>query len=537
MSRKQLGLAAALAVLGFGCSSGSSGGGGDSLVTLSGPQTGTISVDLSNGEVSITKPQAIKLSAEATYDDPTDQLTISLTAQNYSTSTLHNAKVLVTTLSEGGVTGDGAFGAAAGDGEPVPPYIYFGPNSLAPKDEATGEIIVTGVTGVSADWSMDLELVFHPWFITGSAYDIAGEDASGSGQDFTLDTSELSFDDGRASFVPSALSSDGQKVYMGCRNQPAVAFLDLTTMTTTFSEDLTGGGSIAFDGTGSVGSVDGPTMSPDGNYLYAVLNLAHFYPGGTYPPGEITLLKLNADDLTIAESLVVFDPPTTEEAGVLADGAPVTEYRGRSLSVNGDGTRGALPIMRLGLVAYVDLENMVLIDTYPIDLGTPTGDGGGGGFTTTETRFAAISPDASMIAVAFSYSSGSDGTLALVSTTDGSITTITPPTAETFAGPGALQFGPDGRLYFGRNHLAATGAGLSIYNPATDTWIEQADVDGCAGIFFSSDGASYYVKDYGDGDLHAFDVETDAILTFEASGLDALTNTYSGNGHGLVVTR
>lgn len=527
MSRNRLGLSLVLAALGFACHSSSSSGGG--LKTLTGPQTGTVTVNLTSGKVTVTNPQALKVTAAATYDDPTDQVTLSLVVRNNSKSILHNPKVLVTGLSEGTVTGDGSFGPAPIDGVASSPYFYLGPNSMGSKDEAMADVVIDGVTGAANDFSLDLEVVFHPWLIVPSGFDdITGEDSSGTGEGFALDASGLSYKgDNGPNFQPTAVSADTGVIYMGSRNQPAVAMLDLTTMSVTYGDSLVGG-TIAFDQTGAVGFIDGPEMSPDGNYLYAVSNHTHVYDNTTYVPGAVTLHKLNASTLAEVDSLVVYEPVVPP-----VDGGSSPQYRGRAISMNSDGTLGAIPLLRLGLVAYVNLETMELIDTDDVTEGTQLFDVNG---TSAEPRMVAMAPDGSAIYVAYSYDSGIDGTLDVIDTATGTITTSAPPTLETFAGPGMLKFGPDGRLYYGRVYLSGTGAGLSIYDPGTDTWIEIPDSDYCYSLAFSADGSTYYVNDYDEGQFRMYDIATDALLTFEASGLDELENTATGIGHGFVIT-
>lgn len=524
MHRLRLGLALAACTFAVACHSSSGGGSGSTgPVVLSGPQTGSLSIDLATGTAQVTaQPQALELDAQAAYDAAAERVTVTLGTGNNSTATLHNAKLLVRSLSEGSVVGDGVFGPAGGVAPP--PYVYLGPSSIAPGESTANDFVIEGVTGAQPVLSIDFELAFHPWLFTPGGYRVlAGEDASGSGQRIGVDLTAFGFfatdPDGShdTQFQPALASDDGRFVYLTCRNQPAVAVLDTTTMAVTLSNDLTGG-VLANDGTGSVGHVSGLSASPDGSLLYAVLNHTHsFRHNQTYPPTTVDLVVLNEVTLSIAATLTVFEPATGVGTGEFL------EFRGRKLSVTADGAFGALPITRTGLVAYIDLADLQVAELFDVS------------GSHLDPRFAAISPDGGEVYIAYNSNDlPSDGTLDVLDVATGLLSPLSPPTPGAANFVGALEFGPDGRLYYGRNH--GTEPGLSIYDPATGTWVEQPEARSGSGVAFAADGSRYYVHDNDDGDLHVFDAATDAPLPFDASGLSSLPNAGGGFGHGLVVT-
>ena len=536
--RHALVLASLLAVACGG--GGSSGGGGGGLKTLSGPQTGTVTVVLASGAVQITNPQAVNLSGTAVVDDAADTVTLSLTVTNKSTTLLTNPKVVVDSLSEGTTAGDGTFGPAPppADGG-SPPFYYYGPESLDSNGSASRDILITGVTGVGANLVIDLEVVFHPWlFVPGNWKELVGVDSSGSGEGLLYDVTSLgfqgtvegplmSFPDGH--FQPELASPDGRLVHFIARNQPAILTLDLVTMLPSLT-NLSGGG-LAFDGTGAVGSTSGLTRAPDGS-MYAVLNLgAHNYRfsnlgAADHPPPLVQLVHLDADLTPLAglelQPQVVLPP--------VGPGSHL-EYRGRKLSLSADGSRGAVPLTDLGEIVWIDLDAFSVIDTDAVTSGVQNFDVSA---TSSMPRLAAVSPDGSEIAVA--YVDG-DGSLDVIDTSTGAISLLVPPSVILFGDPmdntypTFLEYGPDGRLYYGRK-FNNTITGLSIYDPVAMTWVEQTAVVDAAGLAFG-DGV-YCAYDSDSQTVRCFDLTTDAPVQVPATGLETLSAL--GNfGHGMVL--
>jgi hypothetical protein len=510
----------------------------DGLPVLSGPQTGSVSVNLASAGVTFpTQPQGIDLSGTAVYDDPTDTVTLSLTVRDGSKTILQNPKVIPTNLSEGTITGDGTFGLPGPADGGSDPYIYYGPEEILPKESVTRDIVINGVTGAVADITMDVEIVMHPYWILSPGYDEIGVvDSSGSGQETTVDIEALGFlgqppikkPDGGVRdtrFLPFASTADGRYVYFSCWNQPAVGKLDLSDLTASFGPSLAAL-PLAFDGTGPVGSVDSLTLSPDEKYVYAVLNdgCHSLRNNQTYPGPDVKVYKLNASNLSIVDSVELFPstviPPPTD------GGLTYLEYRGRRLSISDDGTMGALAVTDLGTVYLLDLNGLTVVDQDDVTAGDQGFDVSA---TSITPRHAAISGDASTIYVAYS---GNDGTLDVIDVATGGITTLAPLTLSTNNNVGFLEFGPDGRLYYGRNFDALV-PGVSIYDPVGDAWVELTDIASAEGISFGE--TSYCVADQDDDTIQCFAYADDTTVPVEATALDTLTAPVD-NGHGLVLT-
>lgn len=526
MNVKHLGLAvgASAAVVLSSCSDSSS-----SKKVLTGPQTGTVTVNLDSEKVNFMQPAQIKMSGSALYDDVADTVTISLTLKNGSKSILHNPKALFSNLSEGTITGDGGFGPQPPSEGGAPTYVYFGPESIAPGSTATRDVVVDNVTGVDTMLTMDVDILVHPWFILPGGDDgVVATDSSGSGESvFINDVAEdTGFGGGGAPDAwtrADAKSPNGRYVYYTNRNQPAIVTYDTVDLSFTIGDSYMGG-DIAHDGTGDVGFIDGLTQSPDGEHIYAVLSHGvHTYPFGSsmWPePDEIEVLKLRATDLGVVERVTIWEP------GPLPVGGPSGEVRGRRMVLTPDGSMGAVAIQNDGLVYLIDTSDLSVIDA---DDGT---DGDQGFATTTfAPRIAAPSPDGSLIYVATNRLDTNDGTLEVIDVSDGSITTLAPDTVTVGNNmPTFLEFGPDGRLYYGRSY-DSTVPGLSIYDPAGMSWTEIAGE--MTAIAFRAD--AYYVWDDDAEEVRAFDY-TDSELVFEATGATGLPNTDEAFGHGLVLT-
>jgi hypothetical protein len=495
---------------------------GPDLVALAGPQVATVHVELASGAVSVpAQPQAWHISGSAAYDDPTDTLTVALTARNRSTLSLGNPKVLVGAVSDGATAGDGTYADAG------LPYISFGPESLAPNASATRDIVLTGVTGAGTSVAFDVDLRDGGWLFTPAGWDVvAAADAAGSGEALLIDVAELGPYGDATQLHPGTASPNGRYVDFAMRNQPAVARLDLTTFTLSTTKSLMGG-TLGFTGGGPPGFVDALTPSPNGELVYAVVNEgAHRYRHhGSLSPPNVRLVRLKAKSLGVSKKLLVF--PST----VMPGPGGFVEYRGRKLSITADGARGALPVTALGMVYLVDLETLALVD---VDPGTSGEQGFDVSSVSAEPRFAAIAPDGASIYVTFSSSATpDDGVLTVIDVATGALSPLAPPTTSSGVNnPQALELGPDGRLYYARNVVGVPG--LSIYDPVGDTWIENVEITACGGVAF--DDGVYLGADLSDGVVHVYDTATDAELPSPGAGALGVAVPGTQSGHGLVLS-
>jgi DNA-binding beta-propeller fold protein YncE len=520
-------LAAGIVLLLGSCGSGS-GGGGAGLVDLVGPQTGSMTIQLASGMVTFpSDPQALDLSATAVYDDASDSVDVALTLRNGSTSTLQNAKVVPSGLSEGTVISDADYPGPA-DGGLV--FVAYGPEQILPGDSVTRTLRIEGVGGAAPEVTLDLEVVQHPSLVFLHFWNTIGVvDAAGGLLPALIDVHSLGFrgDLGDARFQAYAVSADGRYVDFAARNQPAVLRFDLADFSASFGPSLAPL-SLGFDGNGPVGSVDSLTPSPDRAYLYAVLNDgAHAYRHSqTYPAPAVELVKLDALDLSVVDRVEVM--PSSVIPPVADGGTTYVEYRGRRLSVSADGTLGALAITGVGTVMLVDLATMTVLDQDALALGNQGFDVSA---TSQEPRLVALSPSGETIYVA--HAGPGDGTLDVIDVASGGITALAPPTPSSIESKnGFLEFGPDGRLYYGRQE-PGVAPGLSIYDTAGSSWVELPALQAATAIAFG--GSDYCVRDDEAGELRCFTYAADAAVPAPATGLFSLPGS-SLAGHGLVRT-
>ncbi len=531
MHSKQFALAALCAAAGLaaGCSSSSGGG----APALQGPQVGSASVNLATAAVTFpTQPQGIKLSGTAVYDDPTDVVTLSLTLRNASKTILQNPKVIPTNLTEGTVTGDGSFGVPSPADGSAPIFISYGPEAVLPKGTVTRDIVINGVTGAVPDIAFDLEVLLHPFFVYNTGFEGVGVvDSSGALADTAISVESLGFKglppapDGGTSagdtkFEARATSPDKRYVYFTCWNQPAVGALDLSTLTMTLGSNLTTG-AIAFDGTGALGSVADIVPSLDGNFLFCVLNDGtHSFRTDTYGNPLVRVVKLNSKSLAVVDSVDVVDTAPVPVGG------PVLNPRGRNLSLSADGTQGAMAIVEAGQVFLLNMTNLTVIDQDAVTAGNQGFDVSA---TSVDCRVAAISPDGTEIYVAYK---NSDGTLDVIDVATGTITPLAPTTLGTSVNISFLKFGPDGRLYYGRN-FDATAPTLSIFDPGAATWTETIPATELDDIYFGTN--DYCLIDGENSAISCYGYDDDTVIPTEAAGLNGVPITV-GFGHGLVRT-
>jgi len=523
MFHKTLSVTLMGAALLAGCSSSSSG-----KKPLSGAQTGSTTIDLGTEDVAFTQPKQIKMDGTATYDDVADTVTVALTLTNKSKTVLHNPKVLVSGVSEGAVTGDGTYGLSPTEGA-ASDYVYFGPESIPPGGTASRDVEFTGVTGVGTELTFDVEIIQNAWaFVPANDDGIQAVDISGTGNEIDLfnlgEIQDFGWDGDSWQWC-AAMSPDTRYVYYTNRNQPAIITFDTVDQTLTMGESLIGG-DILYDATGVLGCIDGLTTSPDGETLYATVSHdVHIASNtGDYPtPSMIEVVKLSAKNLSVKGRVTVWTDPGPPPVSLSGEGGGSPPYnpeiRGRQISVTPDGTRGAVSISGASECSLLNLSSMSVIDTYTT-----------AGF---HPRYAAVSPDADYIVVNYTWRDDSDGTLEMIDTDTGVGTDLIPDTldAGTSTYSPFLEWGPDGRLYYGRAWNASV-PGLSIWEPVGDTWVEVTGLYGNA-IHFGED--YYALFDDQNSELHMYDY-TDVELDFPATLTSPLATTVGSWGHGLVVT-
>jgi hypothetical protein len=492
-----------------------------------GAQTGSLSIDLVSDVVTPTNPGMFELAATSTYDEGTDTVTVQVTVQNDACRAVHNAKLRVTAVGQGTPDGDAGF-----DGDQV---LAYGPAALL--DGATSEertLTITGVDGTVDPLVVDLDLFDSPYIAVPGGYDEACElgDVSGT-VGSTAVAMDLPYGGSDSTGHGGVFSPDGELYYTGVGQQPTVAVVDLATLETVATADLTDGPGMITDGSasggaGSIGSVMALRESPDHRFLYALLLTGDHraYFSNTMATAGDGDLNAGFDPTTWTTSLdiVRIDRATMEEVDRVA---LLDEVTGRPkvhmMAMTPDGTTAAVPVKRLGTVFIVDLTTMAV--TEEIDTSARS----------TEPHIAELSPDGETVYLAYRGSDhdGPDHDEAFESVDIGSgdVTTIavTTNTETTENQPGFIQLGADGKIYYGRKNATT---GLSTFVDGTETE-SLTGGDNAYAMVFDPDGEHFYVWENASTITRRL-VSDDSQVDFP-SGQPAITGA-SGNGHHAVLS-
>ena len=510
-----------------GC--GSSSGGG--AATVIGPQLATVQVDLATLDLTITQqPSHVALTAPptATWGGPGMPLRFDLEAANNYPRLLFNLKAVVT-----GITGD-AGAVAMGDGMfDGKPFTYYGPEAIDLGASALRQVRIDGVTQTTGVLEITFEFLNHRMML-GSADYYDGQlqfcDASGSGMEGEVDINQFGLvgygspgtSSGYSNPMEGVFSPDGRYFYCGCRNQPAIITVDMTTLTPTLGEDLTGNDNIKMDdtGTGSLGFTRSLAMSPDAQFLYVVLvENGHLYENVT---SEYESLDTSVHVIKIQIS-------TMTEVGRATLLTGVDEVIGKMVTMTADGTKGALAL-KVYSSSYGNPAATVQGKLVTLDLGAMTFTIHDVSSVGTEVCQATISPDGSR--VYFVVDDAGDNLLRVLDLGSNMISTVGTATSFTLEYVKRMPWGPDGRLYL------PTYNGFAIYNPATDTLIEPTVTNvRTYDIAFTSDstGTFYYLMR--DDDLvECFDITTDTSVPSPADGGAEIDAPDFSQGHAFALT-
>jgi hypothetical protein len=501
-----------------------------------GDQLGKLSVNLGDNTVTVTNPANFTVAATANFDAGNTTLTVDVTMTNGACRAVHNPKLLATTLNDADAVaaGDFAFGAEQA--------LYFGPAALA--DAGTSEtrtFTFTNVDGATDPFDIDVSVIDSPTLILNGNYDDAAlvTDSTGPVDPTTVDLTPLEFGGGDSTAYEGAVSPDGELLYLGHGQQPQIVTVDLTTLTAVGGADLTGADGIANDGTGTIGYVASVTMSPDYQYLYAVLVTGEhraYFAGDLASCAADTrcdfqgrLADINVTSADI--DLIRLDRTTLAEVDRLnLLTASTVRPKASHLSMTPDGSLGAVAVVREGKVFLVNLETMTLVDGDPNTAGDQPFDVSA---SSTEPRHVAISPDGATLAVAYRGDGrggpAHDESLDLINVADAAITplAVTTPTADNTDNlPAFLTFGPDGKLYYGRKDGAVA---LSVFDLAGPTEVEIGAGTISNAMTFAPDGSAFAWTTDGGTAVH-LDLTTGDPIPLEATGADTMSNG-GGFGH------
>ena len=417
--------------------------------------------------------------ASTTLADGADaDLRVWLSATNDNPRIVHNLKAVVTSVDVGEAASRWLWNEQA--------FAYFGPTGMGPGDTSAGWFDIVGGASAGGVITVELELHTHAFVAASGQW---GEsfvmvDPSGSGAELAVTSEELSYkgENGDSRHRDGFITPDGRWMLLGNHNMPQVVAVDLVTLRPALAIDLD-------DGSG-VGFIDAVTQSPDHAHAYAVVTYGTH--AAFWQPTAADGASVEGASSSERVALVKISMADFSEVGrveLLADST--LGARGRRLSLSADGTVGAVSIAREGVVALVDLDTMTVRESFDTSA------------TSRMNSYAAISPDGATTYVAFTahkvhpaddVEEPNDGTLAVIDNATGTMVALSPPTLADETRVGFLEFGPSGKLWYGRKNVSAVGA-LSVYDPASATWSEVPDFTRASGLEISPDGERVYLFD------------------------------------------
>jgi hypothetical protein len=456
-----------------------------------------------------SQPDDITLTATAT--NVAAVVTLVITATNDSGRVISNMKAV---LDVGTSTMAGsAVSASSGTDLAGDDFVSFNIDAdsgyvKSVDDDATATADDLDITTVAAT-DLSLNFVFPTEDVSvlvggsfgGGSHDYYTVDSGDGLPDFEHDGMAHSYNDYNAvaGFRISAPHPDGTKFFLGTRQMPQVVVHDNVTGESTHT-------SVAREGRS--GAIHGLTVSPDSKYLYvSLLDGEHSAPwdgGGT--GSRVWLIKM---DIATMEEVGALELTTDSGGGGM---------RLQQLTITSDGSMGAAPLFYSGRVAVVNLNAMIL-DTY-LDVtqvikaaATPPVSGSAG----FKPRQAAISPDGDYVYVAHQYdyddTAGLQGSLEVYDVAAGTGAAVAL-VAYTADDPRGLIFGPDDRLYYLRDQVAA----LSVFDFAADDYsmpTAETPVAGCTGadadVAFGPYGDYYYVMNNG-STVCQHDISDDSLI-------------------------
>jgi hypothetical protein len=395
-------------------------------------------------------------------------------------------------------------------------------------------LVIDGLTGTVDPMVVELTVINHP-VMFGTEYNngapLSMHDGGGTGQFEDIDIEQFTFGGGYSSPMQGALSPDGRHAYYGLRNQPAIVTIDTTTLIPTIGADLTGG-TIAYDGSGSLGFTRAVAISPDGLYLYVTLTTnMHPYEGSVASEAN------NSGNGNASIEIVKLDRSTMQEVGRVVLGGGLKGVQGRQVQLSADGAKGAVAL-KVFSAAYGEPANDVQGKFYVFDTATmmvidgdPNSSSDAFDVSAVGMRVdtATMSPDGSKVYVAIS---DGDSDLRAVDVATGTISSL--PTTTSCSAKNRTQrlaFGPDGRLFW------ATFFGFCIYDFNTSTWMQPILVGATPiGFDFGGCNGQYYVFHKGSATVQQFSLSDDLAVPNPADGSATVPTDYIQSGHAELVT-
>ncbi len=421
------------------------------MATFTSKQDATFRISGVNGAPAFSvndAPDDLQFSGTAVYDGGTDTLTVTLNVVSEVPRALFNWKMSVDSVTQGNLTEDGVIDTRD--------YRFYGPEALGPGAMVSRDWVFTGVDGTVDTIDLHTLLRDDAMFFSPGRWDDAM---------VAVDTATqlaVAVDGDSSSYLPGydyhwrshTMTADGTRIFAAHRNLPAVVSFDTTAFTFATSATL----SLVGDSPEGVGSTNRVVLSPDEAYLYVGLKDGRH--GASWSMDDINQNVSGSGDFAeraVARatlSVVRLDAKTMAEIDRVTFLTPTSATRDYS-SLNGpflnaQGTVAVALIPFEGKAVFIDTASMSVINT--VDLGADY---------TRRPVSATFSRDSSRAYVCFANDQGldtadTDGTIAVISMSDFSVSDLVPPTPSTDTG--ALYTGPDGRLYFAR------GTNLTIFD-------------------------------------------------------------------------
>ena len=527
-----LGVITVVAVL-AGCGS-SSGGGSTPGFVEPGVQTATIEVDLTTLAVSVAgQPTNLVLAPQgnATWAGAGTPLSFDLGITNNYGRILFNIKPTIDSTNDAGAApmGDGMY-----DGKP---FFYWGHQGLDLAASRTNTITINNVT-ISGTLTIEMTIHNHPMmFGTGQYYsdemrtcDSSGTNMQGIIPEFRSGTTlglagygSPGSSSGHTNGFSGVITSDSRYIYWGARNQPGIIRVDTITMSAVMTTDLTGNNSIKHDddGTGSLGFVRGVCMSPDEQFLYAVLSTGgHMYEGvdNEFEALGMTLelVKVRRSDMAILGRAVVLsnvDEVYGSRPHMSADGSLV------AFCTKTDDTTSGNPTTVRSKVFVVTTSTMSFA-THDL-----SGD-------TASLGMVALSPDGSEIY--YTARDDSNNALHRYVRASGVITEFA--SSNPKVGASSTPRTQDMRWIGGRLYVSANQDGLHVYDPNAATYTQLAVSNFCGPIQVALDEQSVFVQQEDSDVTWNFAIPAGTPINAPATGASPIDSTSVDNCHAFIMT-
>lgn len=449
----------------------------------------------------VEQPEGLSVSGTATFEFGASELKLTLSIENQLAKMLYNPKVVVRTAGQGVLANPATIPQTTtvlnigGD-----PFVYYGPEAIGILATATRDLVFSGINGTVDPVELELEIVSHPMLVTGEANSLRIGDSFPSGFHARIGC-ELG-NSGSCNFTETAFNKTGSRLFMSDGRSTNVVALDISSFARIAGPKLS-----------PRGFIDSVVVSPDGQFVYAVLNTNTHRRLGDARTGvgaSVFLIKLDAFTLEeLARVTLVSNSVPVGQVG---------RARGHRLSMTPDGKFGALVVKHAEQAFHVDLDAMQLLRV--INIATPGTNGELQGLA----RYAAISPDNSKIFVAYRRIPNRIDVLDVVNS---QITPQVINAAPLNHGAGDFQFGPDGRLYLARKQ--GTAPGLWIFNPSTLQQKTLLPGSLVYGIDFSPDGTLLYASDQTNSNIRVFTVPGDVEVDNDGNAANGPTPIPSGS--------